>query len=209
MRFTVGTKLGGGYLVMILLLVASGVAGYFAASRLSASLQLITGPVQNTADSVAQGIRGVQTQMIAVDQALRLSYADAEGLLEQGRQLTATAHERIRGLQLLPGEQLAELATTLERFDGVRGDLLELDRAYRAQVQRLADNIDQAKELLLEIEEVAGQKLVEAEWNVDLAEGEESGIRQSDAWAIAAAGTEARLALMTRLYEFRRLLEAP
>ena len=209
MRITVGTKLGGGYLVMIVLLAASGIAGYFAASRLSASLQLVTGPVQSTVDSVAEGIRGVQTQMIAVDKAIRLSYADAEALLKEGQQLTGDAYQRITELDLLSPERLGQLDSAISRFDGVRDELLQLDRAYRAEVQRLTDNIDKAKELLVEVDEVASQKLVEAEWNVDLAEGEDAGSRKTDAWAVAAAGTEARLALMTRLYEFRRLLAKP
>ncbi len=209
MRFTVGAKLGAGYLALTLLLVASGVAAYLATNSLKDSLELVTGPVQGTADGVALGIRGVQMQMIGVDKALRLSIHEAGPILEQGRALTRQAYRRITELNLLSAQRLAQLDAATERFDRGREALLELDQAYRTELAALGSNIDKVQGLLLEIEEIASQVLVEAEWNANLAEGEDAGSRDTEAWAVVAAGTEARLALMTRLYEFRRILTSP
>jgi methyl-accepting chemotaxis protein len=209
MRLTVGTKLGAGYFVLTLLLVASGIAAYLSTDSVNDSLETVTGPVRDTADGVAQGIRGVQIQMIAVDKALRRTRDEAAPLLEKGQEMTRQAYAQISGLQLLSAEHLDQLKSAMGRFDQAREDLLDFDRTYRTRVAQLNDNINQVKKLLLEVEEAASKKLVEAEWDANVAVGEDTGSRQSEAWAVAAAGTEARLALLARQYEFRRLLAAP
>ena len=47
------------------------------------------------------------------------------------------------------------------------------------------------------------------EWNAGIAEGESSGARNSEEWAIVSATSDARLALMTRLFDYRQLLDVP
>ncbi len=70
-KLSIAQKIGAGYLGMVLLLLASGAVGYFAAHKLSLALGLITGPVQQTTRAINKGIRVVQTQLIAVDELLR------------------------------------------------------------------------------------------------------------------------------------------
>ena len=51
--FTIGKRIGLGYLLMTLLLVTIGGAGLFASDRISRVLERITGPISSQADSAS------------------------------------------------------------------------------------------------------------------------------------------------------------
>jgi hypothetical protein len=67
--FSVGKRIGLGYLLMAVLLVGIGLAGLLAVDRINAALNRVTGPVDATARAVGKGIRGMLLQMIGVDAA--------------------------------------------------------------------------------------------------------------------------------------------
>ena len=206
---SVGSRIGLGYLFMALLVVMTGAAGLFAAERISAALDRITGPVESTVRAVDQGIRGVLLQMVGVDGALAGSKTQAAGQIETGSRLAADAFATISNAGLLPHDRLDAVREKMVEFDAVRARLLDLHRAYAERYGALLNTIEQTKDLLLVIEEHASQALVEMEWNAGLAEGESGNARDSEEWAIVAATSDARLALMTRLFDYRQLLDEP
>ena len=69
--------------------------------------------------------------------------------------------------------------------------------------------VQQTKDLLLVIEEQASQALVNMEWNAEWPKVSQSGARNSEEWAVVSATSDARFALMTRLFDYRQLLDAP
>jgi methyl-accepting chemotaxis protein len=73
----------------------------------------------------------------------------------------------------------------------------------------LLRTIDQSKDLLLVIEEQASQALVNLEWDAGLAENESTNAMDTEEWGIVSATADARLALMTRLFDYRQLLDDP
>lgn len=209
MNWNVAGKIGVGYAAMALLLVAIGATGLLATERVGGALTFITGPVTTTTDAVNRGIRGVQLQMMAVDQALR---GDTNGAMQQiaaGQDLTNKAFADISSANMVADAELRVITEVMREFDQVRDELLAKHTRYQAEYRQLEATIVATKDLLITIEELAGQALVNREWNVDLAVGENSGSRDSEEWAIISACTEARLALMTRLYEYQQLVQAP
>ena len=54
--FTIGKRIGLGYLLMTVLLVTIGSAGLFAADRIAQVLEHITGPISATTRAVVQSI---------------------------------------------------------------------------------------------------------------------------------------------------------
>ena len=205
----VGRRIGLGYLFMAALLVAIGVAGLLAAERISDALGRITGPVDSTVGAVDKGIRGVLLQMIGVDAALSGGAEKAGAQIASGGELASNAFESIDKAGLVPAEQLDRVRTKMTDFDSVRHSLLELHDSYVRHYQSFLTTVQQTKDLLLVIEEQASQALVNMEWNAGMAEGESSGARNSEEWAVVSATSDARLALMTRLFDYRQLLDAP
>jgi len=206
---SIGKKIGAGYLAMAFLLLISGGAGYLATQQLANSLNFITGPVNATAAAVSEGIRGVQTQMIAVDNALRTSQAEAQTELEAGQQLTDQAVTKITSAGIVSQEQLSRLLKTLERFNNARESLLSLDKQFRQTRSDLEFSTRSGRELLQKAEGIASQKLVDAEWNINRSEDNDSDVRDSEEWNIVSSTTDARLALLSHLSSLELLLKNP
>ena len=205
----VGKRIGLGYLFMAALLAAIGTAGLLASERISDALGRITGPVDSTVGAVDKGIRGVLLQMIGVDAALGGGAEKADAQIASGSELAANAFQSIEKAGLVPVGQLDRVRTKMTDFNRVRHALLELHNSYVAHYQDFLTTVQQTKDLLLVIEEQASQALVNMEWNAGIAEGESSGARNSEEWAIVSATSDARLALMTRLFDYRQLLDVP
>ena len=205
----VGKRIGLGYLFMAALLAAIGTAGLLASERISDALGRITGPVDSTVGAVDKGIRGVLLQMIGVDAALGGGAEKADAQIASGSELAANAFQSIEKAGLVPVGQLDRVRTKMTDFNRVRHALLELHNSYVTHYQDFLTTVQQTKDLLLVIEEQASQALVNMEWNAGMAEGESSGARNSEEWAIVSATSDARLALMTRLFDYRQLLDVP
>jgi methyl-accepting chemotaxis protein len=207
--FTIGKRIGLGYLLMAILLVVLGGAGLVAADRMSQVLDRITGPIDSTTRAVDNGIRGVLLQMIGVDQALDGNADAGRAQIEAGDALATNAFATIAGAGLVPEDRLEAVGNKMAAFNETRQRLLQLQTDYQAHYARLLDTLAATKDLLLVIEEQASQALVALEWDAGLAEDESTNARDTAEWAIVSAAADARLALMTRLFDYRQLLDNP
>ena len=206
---SIGKKIGTGYLVMAILLLVSGGAGYLATQQLASSLDFVTGPVNTTERAVSDGIRGVQTQMMGVDLALRTSINEANEELQLGSQLTATAYTDIIEAGLVSEAELEKLGETMRSFDQARGVLLSLDQEYRGIRSELDQLIKNSQDLLTSAEEIASQEVVNKQWNINRSDEDATDARDSEEWAIMSSATDARLALLTRQFNFDQRLKKP
>lgn len=210
LNLTIGKKIGAGYLAMITLLLISGGAGYLATQQQAEALRFITGPVNTTVNAVSEGIRGVQTQMIAVDTALRTSVENSRDQMQLGDELTQSAFKRISEANLVSSDTLQQLSEPMQRFNGAREQLLKLDADYRALRIDLQKLSNESKDLLIYAEEIASQRIVASEWNVDAPEGEEAiKLEDTEESAIVQSTSEARLAMLTRIFNLDLLLGKP
>jgi methyl-accepting chemotaxis protein len=194
---------------MAVLLVGIGAAGLLAADRISDALNRITGPVDITVRAVDKGIRGVLQQMIGVDMALSARTEKAQQQITAGSELSAKSFVAINSAGLVSGDQLDQVQQKMADFNKVRQSLLKLHADYVDSYKTLLNTINQSKDLLLVIEEKASQALVNLEWNAGLAEDESSNAMDTEEWGIISATADARLALMTRLFDYRQLLDDP
>jgi len=209
LKLSIAQKIGAGYLAMALLTVAGGSVAYLAVDQLSQALHFMIGPVQQTHEAINEGIRGVQKQLIAVDQALRGDSDQAREDMQQGQQLTSGAMSTIQSAGLVPSERLQAIEDPMANFDGARDRLLELNRQFMAQHQQMLTLVAHTKDLLIRAEELASQEIVNAEWNINRTEENDTDVRDSEAWGIVSATTEARLALLSRLFNLEALIKKP
>ena len=209
LNLSIAQKIGAGYLGMAVLMLASGVVGYLAVHELNSALQLVTGPVQKTTEAINEGIRGVQTQLIAVDQALRTDNEQARDDLAAGQNLTRSALQKIQAADLTSNKRLNSLRAPMQAFGQARDELLQLNQQFRRQHKEMEELVGYTKDLLIGAEEIASQELVNAEWNINRTEANDTDVRDSEEWAIASATTEARLALLSRLFNLESLIRTP
>jgi len=205
----VGQRIGLGYLLMALLLAGIGAAGLISVNRISSALGQSTGPVGSTSRSVDDGIRGVLLQMIGVDLALTGKSEEARVKIADADQLAETSFATISAVGLVASDRLDSVRQKMAEFNDVRQSLLGLHGRYVARHGDLLKTINRTKDLLLVIEENASQELVNMEWNASLAEDEATNTTETEEWAVVSATSDARLALMTRLFDYGQLIEQP
>ena len=205
----VGARIGVGYLSMAVLMIAIGLAGLLSAERISDALARISGPVDATVTAVDSAIRGSLTQMIGVDMALAGRTAKATENIDAGRSLATKAFDDLRSAGLVPLDQLEQMQRKMAAFDEVRQSLIALHNDFALRYAALLQTINDTKDLLLTIEERASQALVNLEWNASTTAAEDTDATSTEEWAIVGATSDARLALMTRLFDFRQLQDDP
>jgi len=225
MRLTIARKVGGGFSMMGGLLLVCGLAGYHVAGVLWQSLDAVTGPIWGTAEAATQGIQAVQQQLIAVDRLLTSRDEAAQGLLANAERETEAAYERVQGTGLVSTDQLQRLRASMDAFTTARQALLSADTAYKGSAGKLSAGAAAFQDFLNDVERIASQHLLAVQM-VDAGESEDPGesgkagsgeevspaggaAKAGDEWATVNAVGEARLALLTRLYLFHRLLESP
>jgi methyl-accepting chemotaxis protein len=206
MRITIGRKIGSGFGLLGILLVLCGVTGYWVEVKLTDALRFITGPVMETADTVTAGIDGVQRQLIAVDRVMR-GTPDATADLEAAIATTAEAYRRIQKSGLLEAQDMQRLEKHTSSFDAARRSLLGTHADSLSTRQTWEENVAIFQDFLIEMEKQASQHILEVQMKETAsseAEDEINAARDS-----INAATEAQLALLTRQYQFRRLLDDP
>lgn len=114
MTFNISTRVTGGYVAMTFLAIMCGAVGYYGISRLSQSLQYVTGPAWNTADGAMEASIGVQAQVMAIDQLISHGGNDATArkLLEDGgvradKALALTRDSGLRNMSMTLRHQVA------------------------------------------------------------------------------------------------------
>ena len=108
LKLNVATKISLGFLLMVLTLTFASVAGYFSTSRLSSSLDYITGPAWDTADGAMEGSIGTQAQIIATQELISAARGglllDISAKLKEGRATADAAFDRMFAVGQIPAE---------------------------------------------------------------------------------------------------------
>ncbi len=139
--FTVGKRIGLGYLLMASLVVGIGLAGLLAVDRIDSALKRISGPVDATARAVDKGIRGVLLQMIGVDRALTGQGGPAQA------QIAAATHEMTRKVSHVADSASEALESAnharqeANAGQAIIGDTLAAIRTLGGQVESAAATI--------------------------------------------------------------------
>ena len=132
----IGTKIGGGYLVMGLLLIVCGIAGFYGLSRLSQSLDYISGPAWNTGEGGMETSIQVQSQVIeAAHIAMGVDALEGNQAIEGAKAEARDAAGRMVTAGVVDAESLAELEQRLTDYEDKLDDYENAIRAYRQVVE--------------------------------------------------------------------------
>jgi methyl-accepting chemotaxis protein len=209
----IGAKIGGGFLVAGLILAASGLVGYWVISNLSSALAEITGPVWSSMESANGAIRGVQKQLIAVDQILAGRDSAQRTEMAEAERLTLEAIVRLKTSGRIAPQQLQALDGEIEVFVQAREELIRIHNAFQSAEAALSANAAAFQRLLVDVERLASQQMLERDLNSrseeELGEFEEGDDGapdegEGDPRAVVSAAGEARLAVLSQLDLYRR-----
>ncbi|MCU7844823.1 MAG: methyl-accepting chemotaxis protein [Candidatus Thiodiazotropha sp. (ex Monitilora ramsayi)] len=220
-RFTVGLKIGSGFLSVGLVLLVTGLTSFWVINTLSQSINNITGPVLNSMVAAESGIRSVQKQLIAVDRLLIGNVTDIREKLTVADNLTNTAMEELKAIGRTESYEFDELSRHMQSFGAAREDLLLKHRTYQESENTLLSNIAYFKELLTDAERFSSEEMLRLDLNTateddlpvdnenygyDTADyDEEEDNASEDLLVVINAIGEAKLVMLSRLDLYRQI----
>ena len=208
LNLKVATKIGAGFLLMVIVLVVASMAGYVSTARLSGSLEYITGAAWNTADGAMEGVIGIQQQLIATDELIAGARAgvlrDNTGAMREGIETSKEALGRMFAAGQIPEETARETQSVIARFESARDAVVVSVKDYVTSYQAMKKNANTYVDFMAYVEEV-GDGAVDA-----LAKNPNATLTWTtikDRWTAADGSMEARIALLERLHHFQRLVD--
>jgi len=205
LKFNLSMKLVIGYLLMAVLLIFCGLAGYVAANKMSQASDFLVTEARNTVEGAMQTSNGVREQILLMEDILtgRIQQ-DIDAALNKAQRQNQQAHQQMIDAGLIPEEQIQQINQAQEAFDAALTPLLANNKRYKNLHQSMVSNADKLKDHLSSFIELANRIIVERETNWD--DDEAANSQQSEEWFAATAATEAKLALFAQLYYFQQFL---
>lgn len=202
----IATKLGGGYLLVLAMVLICGGAGLYGVTKLSGLLDFITGPAWNTADGAMEGSIGIEAEMIGIGQIVsgQANEKAARGLIEEGQATAEEALGRMIAAGLLSSAEVDRVKTQKQGFRDAQSQLLLSYQSFYQADEQLRTNFDQFQELMVQAEEIGDAAVESLETYPDEPVTWNSGLGEK--WSAADGGMETQIELLTRFYNYQRLV---
>jgi len=200
------SKIAAAFLVLISLVVISGVAGYYGVSRLSESLEYVTGTVWDAADGAMEGSISTQAQMLVIDKVFS-GFAEFDRVAEDIKANSDKAHKallRMKNSGLLSDEISRQAVEAEQAYKKAADGVLEHFKVFHAIDNRLEDNFFEFQMLMTEAEEMGDgifEKISKSpndmiSWNTGL----------DDAWTAADGAMMSQIYMLKAMYFYRHML---
>lgn len=198
-------KLIGGFSILGVILLLTGLVGLRGISNLSQDLHFIIGPAWSTADGSMETSIEIEAQMIIVSHLLRGERDEKESAdLARAKQRADEALARLTGADLLPEADVKSLMAQYANYQTAQTDLIA--KHYAFQTVRSEFDINTEKFVLLgQAMEVIGDAAVEEIENSPLEPRTWAGGLEQR-WKAADGGMESNIGLLWQLYYLERLL---
>jgi len=202
----IATKLGGGYLLILTTVLMCGAAGVFGITKLSEQLDFITGPAWDAADGAMEGSIGIEAEMLGVAQLItgQAEPDKAKSIINEAKASSEDALGRMVASGLLSGGDIADLKESQSTFYKQQTGLIDSYESFKEADQRLRKNFNEFQELMVQAEELGDSAVEALESNPDTLISWNTGIEEK--WSAADGGMESQIELLTRFYNYQRLV---
>ncbi|RRJ83993.1 methyl-accepting chemotaxis protein [Aestuariirhabdus litorea] len=203
----ISKKLGGGYLLMVLMVILCTSAGLYGVNRLSSLLDFITGPAWDTADGAMEGSIGIEAEMIGVGLAIsgQADTSVAMAIIDEG---TATAKEalgRMINAGLLNDADIETLNRQQSAFNRAQDELLSSHQQFAGADQALRNSFSAFQALMVQAEELGDSAVESLENNPNQLTSWNSGLAEK--WSAADGGMETQIEMLSRFFYYQSLIE--
>ena len=134
LKLNVASKIGLGFLLMVATLLFASMAGYISTSRLSSSLDYVTGPAWDTADGAMEGSIGIQSQIIATQEMVSAARGgvilDVSAQITEGKETADSALGRMFAAKQIPAELADKVKPLIADFVAQRDKTITATTAY-------------------------------------------------------------------------------
>ncbi|MDT8451928.1 MAG: methyl-accepting chemotaxis protein [Gammaproteobacteria bacterium] len=144
------SKIGGAFIILTLLAVAIGITGYFGVSRLSSSLEYVTGPAWDSADGAMEASIGTQGEMLLVEKmfAGMADYVTLHDELNAHQVSAEAALSRVKNAGLLSDAELTDIQEAEIGYAATVKQVVAEFEKFDAVDNRLASNFHDFQALM-------------------------------------------------------------
>ena len=202
----IGTKIGGGFLLLSLLALTCGVAGFYGVRTLSQSLTFITGPAWSAADGAMEGEIGIEAQMLGINRLVFSmgSEQEAKDLIKEGKTMADSGLARMRSSGLMSDSEVQTLDGKLAQFEAAESKLRESHAGFTLANDMLNSNFYEFQKLMELAEEIGDGAVEELEQAPDKALSWNGGLKEK--WTAADGAMEAQIGMLQQNYYYERLI---
>ena len=200
------SKLGAAFLVLTALVLISGVTGYYSVTRLSDSLEYVTGPAWDAADGAMEGSIATEAEMLVIAKVFS-GFADADKVAEELKANSDRAHKallRMKGSGLLSGANIKQAENAEKAYQDVAERALEHFKVFHEIDSRLEDNFFEFHILMTQAEDIGDAIFENMENTPNKKISWNTGIDQ--AWMAADGAMMSQIGILKAMYFYRRML---
>ena len=207
LSLTISKKIALGFSILTIMLIISGLSGFIATSRLSSSLEYVTGPAWNTADGAMEGVINIKEQIIATNELISNARAgvsvDISTRLKESKEGANEALSRMFAANQIEQKLSTETRAVINNFDANREAVVIAANEYVRVYKQMQQNGQTFVAFMGYVEDVGDAAVEELEKNPGKTISWNSGL--SIKWQAADGAMEGRIALLERLFYYQEL----
>jgi len=202
----ISTKIIAGFQGLTILTLACAGVGYYGVSRLSDSVNFITGPTWDTSDGAMEVAIEVESQVNAINEILSRQSDVETGLanLAISREMIGKELKIIKDRGLLSHEDVQKVESANQNFVQVSKILLDQYADYMAAHQKLSEHFYDFQKLMVTAEELGESQMEQIRNDPDELLSWNGGIEEK--WNAAGGMMKAQTGLLQRIYFYERLI---
>lgn len=202
----ISTRIISGFVVLSVLALACGWAGYYGVSALSSSLKFISGPAWDTADGSMEGTIGVELQMLGVNRIVTKTgdQQAALNMITHGKEMADEALHRMVSAGLLEETEAGKVKNATSEYNAAREELFSAYKEYSQVNDRLSANFYQFQKLMEQSEELGDGAVEELRLSPGKSISWNSGLKIK--WTAADGAMESQIGMLQRSYYYGRLI---
>ena len=161
MKLTLIHKLGAGYLMMAISLLACSIVGFSATNSLSSTLNYVTQNAWDAADGAMEGTIEIEAELLVLNRILLNAVSIDEGkkLIQEKSDNGGEALGRMAASGLMDAKDIEELDNKLAEFRSHRDRIIMQYSRLTSNRQNAAQNMTELDALLSALEETIEEEL--------------------------------------------------
>lgn len=207
LNMKMSSKIGAAFLTLTLLVLISGITGYYGVNRLSESLEYVTGPAWDSADGAMEASISTQAEMLVIEEVFA-GLANMETVHEEMEAHSDSAEaalNRLKNAGLIGDSEIARVTDAEQVYAKTAEDVVAAFEEFNAVEKRLSDNFFDFQVLMTHAEVLGDGAVEELQRSPNKNISWNSGLEEK--WGAADGAMESQIGMLKTMYFYSRMVD--
>lgn len=206
MNMKMSSKISTAFLLLTTLVLICGIAGFYGVTKLSESLEYVTGPAWDSADGAMEGSIGIQAEMLVIEEVFAgiadMNLVDAER--KKHSDSAKDALTRMKAAGLIEDAVVRDVIAAEKNYAAAADKVVEKFKTFSVVDKRLEVNFHDLQILMTQAEVLGDGTVEELLDNPNKSISWNTGLRQK--WEAADGAMMSQIGMLKTMYFYRRML---